>query len=245
MKPPASSGLTVGAQDRQRLFGPAASILEAARALAAKRNPLTLLFDGDPGIGKTELANALALELSSSPFAIETLNGQSVGVDLVREWRERSRFGNLFSRWTVKRIDELDQMSSSAMAEMLTFLDTLPPHHAVIATTNEFAKLRQLTKGRLESRFIRLPVDAPSAQETARELVARYRISQTQANAIARGSVPDGLLDGCNVRAAFHDAEALVAVQAARKVQTPSGLLKRSAETAVHGTKGGWRKGEQ
>jgi MoxR-like ATPase len=211
------------------LFGPAALILSAARALAAKRDRFALLLDGDPGTGKTTLADQLAGEISGSPHAIETVNGQSLGIDLVREWRERSTYGNLFSAWTVKRIDEIDQMSSSAMSEMLSLLDTLPPRHAVIATTNEFAKLRKLTMGRLESRFIRLPVDAPTATETARELVRRFSIPADKAQAIARGSVPDGLLDGCNVRAAFNDAEALVAVQTARKIPDASGILKRRA----------------
>lgn len=107
-------------------------------------------------------------------------------------------------------------MSGSAMSEMLTFLDTLPARHAIIATTNEFAKLRKLTMGRLESRFIRLPVDAPSVAETVRELVRRFRIPAAKAQVIARGAVPDGVFDGCNVRAAFNDARALVAVQAAK-----------------------------
>lgn len=205
------------AQIIPELFGPAASILGAARALVGKRDRAALLFDGDPGIGKTELSNILARELTGSAFAIETHNGQSVGVDLVRDWRERACYGNLFSTWTVKRIDELDHMSSSAIAEMLTYLDTLPARHAIIATTNEFAKLRAMTKGRLESRFIRLPVDAPTVAETTRELVRRFSIPADKATIIARGAVPDGLLDGCNVRAAFHDAEALAALIEAKK----------------------------
>lgn len=205
-----------------RLFGPAASIMEAARRLIAQRDRIALLFDGDPGTGKTTLADQLALELTGSAHAIETANGQSVGVDVVRDWRERSCFGNLFSRWTVKRIDELDQMSAGAMSEMLTFLDKLPAHHAVIVTTNEFAKLRALTKGRLESRFIRLPVDAPTAAETARELVRMFSLPADKAQAIARGAVPGGMLDGCNVRAAFHDAEAFAAVRAVSRAPVAS-----------------------
>jgi MoxR-like ATPase len=205
------------------IFGPAASILEAARALACKRDRIALLLDGDPGIGKKLIADQLALELTGSPYAIELINGQSTGVDVVREWRDRGSYGNLFSKWTVKRIEEIDQMSGSAMSEMLTFLDTLPNHHAIIATTNEFAKLRQLTKGRLESRFVRLPVNAPTVSETAHELVRRFGIPAEKAQVIARGTVPDGLLDGCNVRAAFHDAEAFTAVRATVGILHPSG----------------------
>jgi MoxR-like ATPase len=221
------------------LFGPAASILEAARAVAAKRDRMALLFEGDPGIGKKLIADQLAIELTASPHAIETINGQSTGIEVVREWRERSCYGNLFSKWTVKRIEEIDLMSSSAMAEMLTYLDLLPAHHAILATTNEFAKLRQMTKGRLESRFIRFPVEAPTVAETTRELVRRFSLPADQAQTIARGAVPDGMLDGCNVRAAFHDAEALVALLSAKGKWgaapaedpglTSGGQLRRSA----------------
>jgi len=201
------------------LFGPAASILEAARALVAKSDRVALLLDGDPGVGKTELADQLAAEMTGTPFAVETMNGQSVGIEVVRQWRERGCYGNLFSSWTVKRIDEVDQMSSSAISEMLTFLDTLPARHAVIVTTNEFGKLRQMTKGRLESRFVRLPVNAPTVADTSRELVRRFKLPAEHAQKIARGCVPDGFLDGCNVRAAFNDARALGAIRTAKKAR--------------------------
>lgn len=202
-----------------KLIGPAALVLSAARAHIAKpgRDRVVLLFDGDPGIGKKLIADQIAWDLAPSAMAIETINGQSTGVEVVREWRERACYGNLFARWTVKRIEEIDQMSSSAMAEMLTFLDLMPSHVAIIATTNEFLKLRALCKGRLESRFVRFPVNAPTVAETSREIVRRFRIPMQKAHTIARGSVPDGVLDGCNVRAAFNDAEAFAAVQQARK----------------------------
>jgi MoxR-like ATPase len=195
------------------LIGPAASVLAAARAIAARRNPLALLLDGDPGVGKTAIADTLALELTGSKFAISHVNGQSVSADLVREWRERSAYGNLFSPRTCKRVDELDKASSAGVAELLTLLDYMPTGFAIIATTNDFAGLRSSWKGRLETRFVRLRIEAPSITEVAPWLASRFRITQAQAQAIARGAVPDGQLDGVNVRAALLDADALVAIQ--------------------------------
>lgn len=193
------------------LIGPAAAVLAAARELAARRNPLAVLLEGYPGVGKSDLSDRLALELTGSRFAVEQLNGQSVSVDIVRQWRERAAYGNLFSKWTVKRIDEIDQMSNAAVAELLTYLDYLPANVAVIATTNEYAKLRATCKGRLETRFVHFQVAAPSIDETAAFLVRTYRVTKTQARAIALGAVPDGCLptEGCNVRAAINDAVGL------------------------------------
>lgn len=201
--------------DASTLIGPAAAVMNAARAIARKRDRLAILLDGSPGVGKTTIADALALELTGSAHAIERVNGQSVGADLVRGWRGAGGYGNLFSSWTVKRIDELDQASSSGVAEMLSFLDYLPKHHAVLATTNDFARLRSSWKGRLETRFIRLAVEAPTVVETAAHLRSMFRLPAKDATAIARGAVPEGQLDGCNVRAALLDAEALAAIREA------------------------------
>jgi len=198
-----------------RLIGPAASVLGAARALATRRNPIALLLEGDPGVGKGHAADVLALELAGSPFAIEPVNGQSLSVDLVRLWKHRGAYGNLFSDWTVKRIDEIDEASSSAMAEMLSLLDYLRPGNAVIATTNEFAKLRTLTKGRLESRFVRFHVDAPTVKQTIAFLCRTYGLNKIVARTIALGSVPEGCLPtvGCNMRTAINDALGLAAAK--------------------------------
>lgn len=202
------------------LIGPAVTVLEAAFSLAAKRERVCLLFDGDPGVGKTTLADAIALRLTGGvTHAIETVNGQSLNIEHVRHWRTSAAYGNLFSDWTIKRVDELDHASPAAMAELLTHLDQLPKRHAIIATTNEFGKLRAASKGRLESRFIRFRVDAPSVDDTVAHLVKAFRINKTQARAIAIGAVPEGELitAGCNIRTAQHDAEALSAVIAFQK----------------------------
>jgi replication-associated recombination protein RarA len=200
------------------LVGPAASVLGAARQLVSRRNPVALLLEGDPGVGKGQIADIVALELAGSEFAIEQINGQSLAVDVVRLWRERAGYGNLFSDRTVKRIDEIDQASGSAMAELLTYLDYLRSGAAIIATTNEFAKLRALCKGRLESRFVRFHVEPPSIEITVAFLCRRYRLNKTQARAIAEGAVPDGCLPsvGCNMRTAINDA---IGLQAAKKAR--------------------------
>lgn len=201
------------------LIGPAAAVLTAGRTLLTRRDRAALLLDGDPGVGKTAVLDQLALEVTDTPYAIEHVNGQSLSVDLVRQWRERGPYGNLFAPWTVKRIDEIDAASSSAIAEMLSFLDYLPKGLIVLASTNEFTKLRTATKGRLESRFHRFHVDAPSVEETTAHLVKALKVPKTIAQQIARGSVPEGCLitAGCNVRAAVRDAEAYLAVREAQQ----------------------------
>ncbi len=201
------------------LIGPAALVLRAAVAVTASRASFAVLLDGDPGVGKTTVADALALQITGNRHAVEWVNGQSLNIELVRQWRCSAAYGNLFSPWTIKRVDELDHASPAAMAEMLTLLDTLPRGHAIVATTNEFSKLRAASKGRLDSRFIRFNVQAPSIEDTAAYIRTRFKITAAQAKQIALGAVPEGELatSGCNVRTAQHDAEALAAVQSVLK----------------------------
>ena len=127
-------------------------------------------------------------------------------------------YGNLFSSWTVKRIDELDQSHPSAQAELLTYLDYLPDRIAILATTNDYAALRSVSKGRLETRFVRLHVDAVSVADASGYLVAEMSIPASVAAQIASGSVPEGCLptEGVNMRACIRDAEGYLAAKSVK-----------------------------
>jgi hypothetical protein len=207
------------------LIGPAADVLRSVRVLAKHRDRLAILAEGRPGCGKSHLCDLLALDLTSGHaghrgpgrFAIERVNGQSLNVETVRGWRDYASFGNLFSKWTVKRIDELDQSSPGAQSELLTYLDYLPAHAAVLATTNEYARLRLISGGRLESRFVRVSVGSPSVEEAVKFLRSRFRIPKEVALQIAEGAVPEGCLavEGVNMRTCMKDVQGYKAAKEA------------------------------
>lgn len=199
------------------LIGSAAKVLEASRKLASASERLSILLDGNPGCGKSHLLDVLALELTGSKFSIETINGQSLKIEVVRDWRNKAPYGNLFSDWTVKRIDELDQASLAAQSELLTYLDYLPPRFAVLASTNEYGQLRAISKGRLETRFSRFHVDAVSIDEAQAYILDRFGVNGSVGAQIVRGAVPEGCLasEGVNMRACIRDVEAYLAVKKA------------------------------
>lgn len=193
------------------LIGSAAARLAMLRVLFRRQSRAAILLHGDPGCAKSQLLDLLARELTGSPHAIEIVNGQSVTVDLVRDWRRGSHCGNLFSAWTVKRVDEIDKASPAALAELLTWLDYLPEQCAVLASTNHLGTLKAISKGRVETRFKTFLVENPTVAESVPWLVAQFGIPDFAAHEIARKAVPDGQFDGVNLRAAVEDAESLLA----------------------------------
>jgi DNA polymerase III delta prime subunit len=151
------------------------------------------LFLGDPGIGKTEAALALARRLTSHPSCIEQVNGQSCSVELVRNWRDSLPYRPMFGDG-VKLIDELDLASLPAQNELLTVLEKLPPWQHVIATTN---KTLNALAPRLQTRFQQYPFGPVPTGELA-TLLTRFGVAASVAASIAAsvaGNVRAGLLD--------------------------------------------------
>jgi replication-associated recombination protein RarA len=170
-------------------------LAKADRLKPTPDSRLKLLFHGAPGTGKSELARLLAHELTGTALAIEHLNGQTMSVELVRDWHRNSGYRPMFSQWAVKWVDEIDRASEAAQSELLTYLDGLPPQTAFIATTNQ--TLRQLS-ARVQSRFLRFHFKPVSECEIADWLAKRFDIPADDACRIAcdnRGNVRGALLD--------------------------------------------------
>lgn len=199
------------------IIGPAASVLPALRSLVKRHKAVAVLLDGMPGVGKSHVLDQFALEITGNICAVEHRVGQALTVEIVRDWREHGVYGNLFSAWTVKRIDEIDDARGGAIKELLGYLDYMPARLAVLASTNEYAKLRAEQRGRLETRFVRIHVDSPSVEQAITFLRKHYKLSLPVAKEIANGAVHEGCLpsEGVNMRAAVEDAKGYLAVRAA------------------------------
>ena len=186
------------------LIGQARRVAEAqvtkARRLAGADPPsasMKLLLYGPPGVGKTSVVEMVARELTGSPLAIEDFNGREVTVEVVREWMRGLAYGSLFSRWSVRIVNELDRCSKEAQDLLLTYLDRLPPGRALLGTSN--LQLDLLTE-RFQTRFQAVKLLPPETEELAAFLAARWSVPKQTAAKIAVGS------GGC-VRAALADLE--------------------------------------
>lgn len=186
------------------LIGQARRVAKAqvtkARRLAAAHPPaasVKLLLYGPPGVGKTSVVEMVARELTGSPLAIEDFNGREVTVEVVRDWMAGLAHGNLFSRWSVRIVNELDRCSKEAQDLLLTYLDRLPPGRALLGTSN--LQLDLLTE-RFQTRFQAVKLLPPDTEELAALLAARWPVPKQTALQIAVGS------GGC-VRAALADLE--------------------------------------
>lgn len=202
------------------LIGPVAHLLKVLTVLAGQRDRLAILAYGPPGGGKSHALDLFARQITGSDFAIERVNGQSLDIALVRQWRERMGYGNLFSKWTVKRIDEFDSASPAARNEVLSLLDYQRPFHLILATTNDYARLRADGNRRLESRFKCYEVLGPEPDEAAAYLVRHFAIPGGIAAEIVKGAVPDGCLgtEGVNMRLCVEDAQSWLAAQEAQQL---------------------------
>lgn len=157
---------------------------KAAAARADKNSKVKFLLTGEPGIGKTRLAEFLAEQLTGEhvtegqSFSVESINGRMIDAAMLRGWRDAGRY--VPAGFSVKIINEIDTLGQDKEDALLSYLDESPRKTAVIGTSN--LKAKELTP-RLQSRFQSFHVLPPTESEI-KTLVSRWNVGKANINNI-------------------------------------------------------------
>lgn len=164
-------------------------------AMDADRAPVKILFNGEPGIGKSALAKYLMQLLGSDPkWSTKKYNGTMVKIEKVEEIANDLHYRDMFGGYRLIWIEEADAVPAVAQVRLLTLLDDLPSGTAVVCTSN--CKLDEFKK-RFQTRFKIFELEPPSAEDI-RTLLGRFLTDKraiTQIATFACGNVRAALLD--------------------------------------------------
>lgn len=182
----------------QQFIGPAAKAARALDNIITRTEktaaPLKLLFYGDPGVGKSALVEYLLAQLGTSKWSVTRMSGTEVRLEDVQAFNARLCYRDLFSTYKILWIDEMDRASHTARAAMLTMLDTLPDHVAVVVTCNKsIGEIEQ----RFFTRFQAFEIKPPTSDQI-RQLLGKWKLRAQSINRIAEfccGNVRHALIE--------------------------------------------------
>ena len=189
-------------------IGPAAKVAgllqRAVRdALAADRAPLKILFNGEPGIGKSALAKYLMSLLGcDARWSVKKYSGTQVKIETVEDIANDLHYRDMFGTYRLIWIEEADVVPPVAQVRLLTLLDDLPKGCAVVCTSN--CRVDEFKK-RFQTRFKIYELEPPQPNEIA-SLLKKFLADPRDIANISTFACG-------NVRAALLDAE--LALQAA------------------------------
>ena len=104
----------------------------------AEGGPIAILLTGQPGIGKSSLANWFGRQLGADPqWSTSRMSGTECNVERVAEIKRGLHLKDLFGNYRVIQIEEADAIPSVAQVAFLDLLDHLPDKVAVICTSNK------------------------------------------------------------------------------------------------------------
>jgi replication-associated recombination protein RarA len=152
-------------------IGPARLTAEILNKLVARSapvgEPIKALFHGDPGVGKSALVDYLLAKLGCDQWSVTKLNGTQLTIERLEQWASTLCYRELSGGYKVLRIEEMDKASAQAQVRLLTVMDDLPKHVAIVGTSNR--KVEDMEK-RLVSRFQAFALTGPPQAELRRFL---------------------------------------------------------------------------
>jgi hypothetical protein len=177
------------------------SVVASLRGFLKNPTSCAMLFSGDPGLGKTSAAVAIAIELG-----MDIKYGECAGfhhcttgrmkAEDVQELAVKLAHTHLFgSSWTVAIFDEADSMSAAAELEFRGLLEHLPPRTLCIFTTNEAGKLTpQFVQRCLHFRFA--SANTREGKEAAQGIINRIWAQERPGESVP--TIFDlGIMPGC------------------------------------------------
>ena len=182
-------------------IGPARDLLRRLQGIALRSKstgePIKLLLQGDPGVGKSSLAGRFIECIGANKWTTTKLNGTELTVEEISEWAGRLAYREIYGDYRVLWLEEVDKVNKTVQTRLLTVLDDLPDHVAVVCTSN---KDLSAFEPRFQSRFQTLVVKSPAVEEI-KTLLARWPLNETDIVRIAHfccGNVRLALFDAQN-----------------------------------------------